>query len=144
MYIPLVQREYPPQGHIAITEVMPQPSAGEVAWVEIYNFGPRARSLAGSVISDLDGGLYHFPDALPPVPPGAYIVLRFDGLGPAADDTDLSDGLAILHAEQGLTAIFDPAGDQCALFESSSLSSDSIMDFVAWGQDPVRMTTWPS
>ena len=91
-------------------------------------------ALNGWQISDEDANDYTIPAALPPLPPGAKLVLVFDGLGPAADDYDFSDGVATLHSPPGMTGIFDAAGDQVSLYHGSAHSAGTIADFVSWGQ----------
>ncbi len=92
--------------------------------------------LSGYQVSDEDGNNYSIPDALPPVPLNARVVIIFDGQGAGADDYDFSDGVATLHSPIGLLGIFESGGDQVALYNSSSHSANTIVDFVAWGQAP--------
>ncbi len=95
-----------------------------------------ALDVSGWQVSDQDGNNYIIPAALPPLPPGAFVLIHFDGLGPAADDYDLADGVAVLHAPAGLTDIFDDAADQVALYTSSQHSPATLQDFVAYGGPP--------
>ncbi|MFC2015855.1 SUMF1/EgtB/PvdO family nonheme iron enzyme [Chloroflexota bacterium] len=92
--------------------------------------------ISGWQVADEDGNIYSIPDALPAVPPEAYILVVFDGLGPAADDYDFDDGLAVLHSLVGLTDVFEDAADQVALYTSSTHSPDTVADFLAWGEPP--------
>ncbi|GEM_PF-3581589 len=122
-------------GHVVISEV--QPVAGEVRapFVELTNTTSAAVTLAGAVLSDEDGFRYAVPAAMPPVPARAFVVLYLDGLGPADDDYDFSDGLAVLHTA-GAANPFEPAGDQVALYGDASLQATTMIDFVAWGIPP--------
>ncbi|MBN1247710.1 MAG: lamin tail domain-containing protein, partial [Anaerolineae bacterium] len=87
-------------------------------------------------LTDGDGNTYTIPEGLPPVPPGAYIRILYDGQGSGADDYDFSDGLAVLHTPAGLIDVLEDAVDQVALYASGSHNNDSARDFVAWGGDP--------
>ncbi|MCD6290756.1 MAG: VWA domain-containing protein, partial [Anaerolineae bacterium] len=146
---------------IRINEVMPCPSPGQYAWVELYRprapfslflptllhgtgglestgFGsaaPEAQLLdiSGWQISDEDGHAYTIPAALPPVPYNTFVLIHFDGQGPGADDYDFSDGVAVLHTPPGLVNIFDDEADQVALYASSEHTPSTIRDFVAYG-----------
>lgn len=91
-------------------------------------------SLSGWQVSDEDGNNYTIPPALAPMPANAILVILFDGLGPAGDDYDFSDGVATLHSPSGMTGIFEPAGDQAALYRGATHTSSTLADFLAWGQ----------
>ncbi len=158
----LVQRETPVT--VRINEVMPRPGPGEYAWVELYR--PQASftlflpdlllhsrgvvsrltrlfaapdpgaDISGWQISDEDGHVYTIPDALPPVPYNAYVVIYFDGRGPEADDYDFSDRVAVLHTPPGLVDVLDPQWDQVALYTGPEHTPETIRDFVAYGGPP--------
>ena len=87
-------------------------------------------NLAGWRIDDMDGNSYTLPGTLPALADGVVVLVVFDGQGPAADETDPADGKITLHTPPGMTDIFEPAGDQLALFDVSN----TMVDFVAWGQ----------
>ncbi|NOZ28107.1 MAG: VWA domain-containing protein [Chloroflexi bacterium] len=95
-----------------------------------------ALDISGWQISDQDGHSYTIPDALPPVPQGAFVLIYFDGAGPGADDYNFSDGKAVLHTPSGLVDIFEDSADQVALYTGSSHTPDTLVDFVAYGGDP--------
>ena len=147
---------------IVINEVMPKPDVGEYEWVELTNrayrvylpivlkgFGGSSTCGLGSIaltggmsigadldgyeITDEDGNVYAIPSALPPVPPGAFVLIYF---GDGTDDYDFSDNKAILYTGAALADIFEDAGDQVALYSGSTHSADTIVDFVAWGIEP--------
>lgn len=92
--------------------------------------------ISGWQVSDEDGNSYTLPAALPPIPRRAFVLIYFDGLGPAADDYDFSDGVAVLHAPAGLADIFEDAADQVALYRGSEHTAATIHDFVAYGAAP--------
>ena len=92
--------------------------------------------ISGWQVTDEDGNDYTIPDALPPVPPGVYVLIFFDGQGVAADDYDLSDGLAVLHSPAGMVDIFEDEADQVALYSSSAHDPDTIAGVVAYGAPP--------
>jgi formylglycine-generating enzyme required for sulfatase activity len=150
---------------IRINEVMYNPAAGGYEWVELWNAGSTAFSLTGHGLTDEDDNWYWLPAALPPVPPGAFVVVLFDGLGSGSDDYDFGDNVATLHSPPGLVSIFEDDGDQCALryrpnrqvylplvLRGHSLAATqakaaavatqvgatglSIVGFVAWGAPP--------
>lgn len=107
--------------------------------------------ISGWQLTDGDDNTYTFPDALPPLPPGAFVRVIFDGQGSGGDDLDLSDGVATLHTPAGVVGVFEDAGDQVALYAGGSRSSDTVRDFVAWGEEPaadadhaVAAGLWPA
>jgi hypothetical protein len=151
---------------VYLNEVMPRPGAGQHQWVELHRERvqytlflplvlrsgtgallaasataalPQAAAdpdISGWQVSNQSGGIYTIPAALPPVPSNAYILIYFDGLGPAADDTDFADGRAVLHTPAGLADIFDTSVDQVALYTSATHNAQTIRDFVAYGGAP--------
>jgi len=150
---------------VIINEVMPTADSGQYEWVELYNsfpfytlylplviknysgsqaaqsvpsgaIAPLGVNTAGWQVSDEDGNVYTIPSALPPVPPRAYVLIYFDGLGPAYDDYDFSDGKAVLHTPSGLTNVFNDTADQVALYRSGPRNASTIVDFVAYGASP--------
>jgi formylglycine-generating enzyme required for sulfatase activity len=101
---------------IRINEVIYYPEPGGYEWVELWNSGSTPTSLRGYGLTDEDDNWYWLPEALPPVPAGGFVVVRFDGLGSTADDYDFGDNLAVLHSPPGLVDVFEDAADQCALY----------------------------
>ena len=92
--------------------------------------------IGGWQLTNENGTTYTMPDALPAVPPAAHVLVIFDGLGPAADDYDLSDGLAVLHTPPGMVDALDDDAGQVALYASGQPSAATIQDFVAYGDSP--------
>ncbi len=160
----VVVREIP-ENSIVITEVMFYPVSGEFEWVELRNIGLVSVDISGYGLTDEDGNWYSFPNALPPIPPGSFVIVNLDGEGAIDNDYDFVDSKAILHSEPGLTNIFEDNGDQAALysyshftylplvskpFENSVFLNDlpmfsqsgeeigiqGIQSFTAWGIDP--------
>ena len=121
-------------GHLTITEVQPREGSVTPAFVELVNRARVPVSVAGVTVSDEDGVSFAIPAAAQDLPPGGLALVYFDGLGPAADDYDASDGLIALHAS--VASPFDPAGDQVALYREPSLAAAGMLDFVAWGTPP--------
>ena len=80
-------------------------------------------------ITNETGQAYTIPDEIPPVPKGVFVLVYFDGAGPAGNDYDFSDGKIILHTPPGLLDIFSDASGQAALRQPGS----ALADFVAWG-----------
>jgi hypothetical protein len=76
---------------------------------------------------------YTIPTALPPVPPGAFVVINFDGLGPGADDYDFSDGVAELHSSILTGNVFTDVEDSVILYSGMPHDESTKKDFVAWG-----------
>lgn len=87
-------------------------------------------------LTNKDRVVYTLPGALPPVPAGGFVVIYFDGLGAAANQTEFINGVARLHTPPGVVNVFDDAVDQAALYRSSTHSPATLQDFVAWGAPP--------
>jgi formylglycine-generating enzyme required for sulfatase activity len=127
VYLPIALRNVSGSGASAYLPQLPQSGPAPLAGVP---------NIGGWQVTDEDGNAYTIPDALPAVPPGAYILIRFDGLGSAADDYDFSDGLAVLHSPPGMVDIFEDTADQVALYSGDTHTPGTIVDFVAWGKPP--------
>lgn len=87
-------------------------------------------NLHGWHLSDMDGNTYGIPLSLPFLSKGVVVLIRLDGLGPAADEMGPSDGRVTLHTPANFVSVLDAAGDQLALHNPSN----TLIDFVAWGQ----------
>jgi formylglycine-generating enzyme required for sulfatase activity len=101
---------------IIINEVMFYPEEGEYEWVELKNNGSASISIDGWSLTDEDDNWYRFPTTLQDVPPGAFVVVIFDGAGNVSDDYDLSDNVATLHSQTGSVNIFENDIDQIGLY----------------------------
>lgn len=104
-------------GSMVINEVMFYPSPGQYEWVELKNTGTTAVSVNNYGLTDEDGNWYVFPENVPSVPGGAFVVVVFDGLGSASDELDFSDNVVTLHSQPGLIDIFEDASDQVAFYD---------------------------
>jgi hypothetical protein len=125
---------------ILINEVMFRPSVGEYEWVELKNIGPGAIDIGGFLLTDEDDHWYQFPDALPPVPEGAFVVVTFDGAGSASDDYDFADNVAYLHSQPGLINIFEDDQDQVALYRSGFMV---YLPLILGGNDLITAASTP-
>lgn len=159
---PVAHNQAAQPGGFYLNEVSPAARPGQPAWIEIAQhtyqvFLPIALraggsmavqsiaapqgaqagmgSLAGYHISDEDGNVYAIPTTLPPVPPNGLVVIV---LGTGTDDLDFSDGVATLYASSLPTSTFEVGGDQVALYSSATFSATTLVDFLAWGEDPDR------
>ena len=94
---------------------------------------PAAIDLRGWQISNEAGQVYAIPNDLPPLPKNVYVLVTFDGSGPAGNDYDFSDGKVTLHTPPGLLDIFPDRSGQVALHRPGTLGAATIVDFVAWG-----------
>ncbi|NOZ72183.1 MAG: VWA domain-containing protein, partial [Chloroflexi bacterium] len=148
---------------VVINEVMPKPGVQGAAWVELFvgeqefsvylpaiahTSGTEVQTatlpsgqhplvttlnLAGWQISNEQGQVYQIPPQVSNVPNNTYILVYFDGQGPAANDYNPNDGQIVLHTPAGMLDIFPDTAGQVALYEAGSRSPQSIVDFVAWG-----------
>lgn len=102
-------------------------STGEIAAV-----AKPATDISGWQLGNDDDRWYTIPDALPPVPYGARVRIYFDGTGPANDDYDFSDNLAVLHTPPGLTNIFPDLQGQAALYAGAIHTPQTLRYRQAW------------
>lgn len=153
---------------VQINEVCFKPSQGNYEWVELKNPGANAANVRGFRLTDEDNNFYRIPDALPEVPPSAFIVVIFDGLGSANDDYNFSDNVATLHSQAGLVNIFEDNADQVALYRLNDFigviylpiivrdfspfnpvvpgppaepTPPALISFMAWGANPLADAT---
>lgn len=124
LYLPLVMRGAGPLNGLAAVPALGTPT---------LEADP---DISGWQVSNQSGGNYTIPDALPPVPPGCFVLIYFDGLGPDADDYSFGGGRAVLHSSPSLVDPFAPAADQVALYAGSTHDPQTIRDFVAYGAAP--------
>jgi len=73
-------------------------------------------------LTDGNDHWYEIPGNLPPVPPGAFVVVVFDGLGSIHNDLDFADNLAVLHKWSDLIDILDASVGQVALYDDVVLN----------------------
>ncbi|MCE7985228.1 MAG: VWA domain-containing protein [Caldilinea sp. CFX5] len=109
-----------------------------------------AVAISGWQVLNKAGLLYTIPAALPPVPGGGFVIIYFDGQGPAADQLQFVNGVAKLHTPPGVVNVFDDAMDQVALYTGNSHAPSTLHDFVAWGAPPqdandaISSGRWPA
>ena len=106
-------------GGVFINEVMFAPISGGYEWVELKNDAAMPVRPFGYRITDEDGNDYRLPATLPAVPPGAFVVVIFDGQGEAGNDLDFADNVATLHTAPGLVDVFEDSADQVALYNTA-------------------------
>jgi hypothetical protein len=123
-YLPLVLRN---AGSLTVSS--PPPAAADTS-------AQTDPDISGWQVTNKAGQSYTIPEGLPPVPAGSFVLIRFDGAGPGADDTSFADGVAILHTPPGLVDTFNPAADQVALYAGAPHNSQTIRDYVAYGAAP--------
>ncbi len=149
-YLPALYRNWsgPPRTHLLISEVLFNPTgADEVGreWIELYNPGAEAISLAGHKIGDAEiagrsynEGMARFPDNAV-IPAGGVIVVAVDALkyqsdwGRRADyelggyDASVPDLIAYSAWSTGTLALGN-SGDQVLLLGPN----DAIIDAAQW------------
>ena len=76
---------------------------------------------------------YTLPDDLPPLPAGAKLIVYFDGLGAAADDYDLSDGMAELHTPAGMVNMLPDTAGKVFLYASEANTPENLRAQYEWG-----------
>jgi hypothetical protein len=113
-----------------LNEVYPGTAPGS-QWVEIFNSADQDVSLAGFTLTDHDGS-GNSNISLPAVtlPAGAFLVVH---LASGVNDLDFSDGVG--HFYTGSPVPVYDAEDQVALYSSSTQSTDTLLDIVAWDND---------
>jgi hypothetical protein len=117
---------------ILINEIAFDESSGSPDWIELYNSSNANISINGWRISDEDSVAGNeIQISLPPsVPAGAYVLVYVDATG--TNDTDFSDNLAVIYTGTSTTVSLAATEDEVSLYNSASLNSTTIIDFVAW------------
>jgi len=120
-------------GSIRLNEVQFITSGGP-EWVELINPETGCVDIRGFEVANSTGDVYVIPEKLPMVPPGAFVMVVFDGLGPDQNDYDFSDNAAFLHTAKPLSGnVFADDGDACTLYSGPSRDDAAVVDMVAWG-----------
>jgi hypothetical protein len=116
-------------------EVLFAPAAGTPQRVVLQNVGQESIQAAGMQFV-ASGGVYSLPPQLESIPPNARVVIRFDGLGPSANDYSFAnDQQAVLHT--GPTAMLGNPAGYCSLYRAlGGRSHANVVDFVARGGEP--------
>jgi hypothetical protein len=117
---------------IVINEVMYDPHGPDTGkeWIELKNTGLQPINISGYELNAASGDYYTFPELI--VPPGAFVVVHWRKSG--TDDTDFSNNVA--HLYTGTTGFSNNMGNTngwVALFNSSTHSSSTIIDYVEYG-----------
>lgn len=123
---------------LRLNEVLffPSPGLGEgeipagTEWVELHNPHLRPISVSKFSISNKKGDTYLIPSRLPAVPPGAFVLVLFDGAGAEKDAYEFTNGRATLHTDKLTGNVFDDGDGACLLRTSNG---ESPVDRVAWG-----------
>lgn len=120
---------------IRLSEIMfyPGDSDSGAEWIELYNDSEKKPvDISGYELCNAAGVVYSFPVNLPKIPPGAYVLIEFDGQDAAENDLSFDDdNLAVLHVDR--KNMFADEGDICVLYKDNSRSKESICGFVSWG-----------
>ena len=110
--------------------------SGVYGVIEVRQNFPDTAFWEAHVVTDQNGEAsvtVTLPDNLTAVPIGTYVLILFDGQGPAGDDYDPADGKITLHTPPGVGDIFPDASGQVALYRPGTLGAGTLADFVAWG-----------
>lgn len=122
------------RAQLTINEISFQPSR-DSEWVELLNRGDSSEDITGFDITDQDDNTYRIPASLPAVPSGAFVLVVFDGKGPAHDDVDFSDNLAVLHTDAAALSgdVFEDLADSVRLYSDLPHDPSTLNDSLTWG-----------
>ncbi|MCK5802419.1 MAG: carboxypeptidase regulatory-like domain-containing protein, partial [Lentisphaeria bacterium] len=137
-FLPLLSHGACPRDALRLSELCFWPQAGQPQWVEIANTSTEETFNCAGVEIVSNGASYSLPNELADVPPGAKIVIYFDGETAQNDYAFDGDNKAELHppAPGRVSALGNPVG-YCSLFRVTSAHGvDTLLDFVAWGGEP--------
>ncbi len=140
--------------HLQITEIVPLPIDGEKPAIELHNPHDREVSATGLKLVINNAFEYVLPEELPPVSPGAFIVIKFDGKGANLNDYLFRDGVTVLHASQGLDRAFvredARSTGEVSVYQIDEQAVEKLVTFVAWGgpakvsgRSSQRALLWP-
>lgn len=145
-----------------LNEINMQPASNGFEWVELKNNYWLEIDISGYKLSNEEGMWFVFP-TLPPVPPETFVLVIFDGMGSAANDTDPSDKRITLHSPPDMVNVLNDQAGQLSLYGrgtrtflpliANNLSENTsdepslpwreagvppiaMRDFVAWGTAP--------
>jgi len=119
---------------ISLSEIGAWPSKDAVKWVELTNNGESSIDLVGWRLVDRAGHRYVFPAGTPRIPPGAYVVVTFEGTRPSGRiPSPAKDGAVLLRCrDDWAVKMFSGEFDECAVL--SPHGPDHIIDYVSWGR----------
>lgn len=145
-----------------LNEISIQAVPNGFEWVELKNNYWLEVDISGYKLSNEAGMWFVFPN-LPPVPAETFVLVIFDGLGSATDDTDPSDKRIVLHSPPGMVNVLDDQAGQLSLYgrgtraflpltthtfsenttdepslpwRDAGVPHIAMRDFVAWGTAP--------
>jgi len=126
------------QSSVILSEIIsvPYPSTDPVQ-IELLNKGSNSVNMTGCRLRDAKGHVYSLPD-LPPMPPGALIVVRFGTPtnGVAEEVLSFTNNTAWLWCRADwANQAFRGFANECALYTAGGFESDFLMDFAKWGYD---------
>ncbi|MCW1967001.1 MAG: hypothetical protein KIH69_002625 [Anaerolineae bacterium] len=98
-----------------LNEISIQAAPNGFEWVELKNNYWQALDISGYKLSNEEGMWFVFPN-LPPVPPETFVLVIFDGLGSATNDTDPSDKRIVLHSPPGMVNVLNDQAGQLSLY----------------------------
>lgn len=128
-----------PRDFLKIWEISYWPQTGQSQWIELNNAHPTSTYSCGGVEIVSNGGSYSLPAKLKDIPPNGKVLIYFDGKGEDTNDYFFDgDNKAVLHAPSGKDGVFlgNPVGFANLYRVTSAHSSDTLLDFVAWGGEP--------
>lgn len=145
-----------------LNEISIQPASNGFEWVELKNNYWLEVDISGYKLSNEEGIWFVFPTLLP-VLPETFVLVIFDGMGSATNDTDPSDKRITLHSPPDMVNVLNDRAGQLSLHGrgtraflpliANNLSENTadkpslpwrdagvppiaIHDFVAWGTAP--------
>lgn len=119
---------------VRFSELLFNPSAGQVQFVELENAGTSGVQVQGfTLVSEANS--YSIPINLTePMTPQDRVLILFDGLSDASNDLSfVGDHKVVLHAPGG-TFLGNPSGYLALLRVAGARSRDLLLDYVVWGQ----------
>ncbi len=122
-------------GAVLINEVAFDEPTGSPDWVELHNAGQGPVLANGWVLHDGDaasGNEIHIALSTP-LPAGSFLRVFVDAAG--ADETDFSDGSGTIFSGISTTVNLAATEDEVGLYSGPSLSSSTLVDFLAWVTD---------
>jgi hypothetical protein len=124
------------QSDVMLSEIISVPfRPDDPVQIELLNKGSNRVNMTGSHLRDAKGHVYTLPD-LPPMPPGALIVVRFGTPtnGVAEEVLSFTNNTAWLWCRADwVNQAFRGFANECALYAAGGFESDFLMDFAKWG-----------
>jgi len=134
-----------------ITEISPYAGGGEPPWIELHNPTEEPVEASGLTLLINDRFEYAFPEGVPALPPGGFLVLHLDGKGEGGEVPSESERVTTLHAPFDATPAMRGRPGQVAVYRRDGEGKDRLVGFVSWGapgspknQTPERHALWRS